>query len=130
MTYRTAGTEIIYEVLDDEVIIANLDAGIYYSIRGGGTLIWQMLLSGYTIPSIESLLTEKYGSIPEISSFVDHLLTENLLVAQKDSPLVHTSIFWPSTFSVPLLERYDEMKNLLMLDPIHEVDEQGWPNRK
>ena len=130
MAYSTAGTQIIYELLDDEVIVANLDAGIYYSIRGSGVLIWQLLLDGHAPHLIEALFTEKYGSVPSISSFIELLLEENLLV-EKDLPSPPPGILsWPAHFSAASLERYDEMKNLLMLDPIHEVDEQGWPQRK
>lgn len=130
MAYTTPGTEIIHELLNDEVIIANLDAGIYYSIRGSGILVWQLLLAGHPLSSIESLFSEKYGSIPSLSPFIDRLIEENLLIPKESSPPSSTSLSWPSNFSPPTLERYDEMKNLLMLDPIHEVDEQGWPNRK
>jgi hypothetical protein len=31
---------------------------------------------------------------------------------------------------VPLLRKYTDMRDLLLLDPIHDVDEQGWPVRK
>lgn len=131
MTYATSGTEIIYELLDDEVILANLNEGIYYSIRNSGALIWQLLLAGHTHLSIESLFSEKYGAIPSITPFIDRLIEENLLVVKEcSSPPLPVSLSWPANFSAPILERYDEMKNLLMLDPIHEVDEQGWPNRK
>ena len=30
----------------------------------------------------------------------------------------------------PMLSVYEDMKDLLLLDPIHDVDEQGWPARK
>jgi hypothetical protein len=33
-------------------------------------------------------------------------------------------------FSRPILTKYTDMKELLLLDPIHEVDETGWPNPK
>lgn len=130
MAYTLYGTEIIYEVLDDEVIIANLDSGVYYSIRGSGVAIWQLLIGGHSLSSIQSLFTKRYGSVPSFSSFVERLLEENLLTAKEDSLPVPPSFSWPADFSPPILERYDEMKNLLMLDPIHEVDEQGWPRGK
>lgn len=130
MTYTTAGTGIIHEVLNDEVIIANLNEGIYYSIRESGIIIWQLLLAGHTLSSIEALFTEKYGVIPSLASFVHRLLEENLLVYTEHPASSIPSLCWPVTFRPPTLERYDEMKNLLMLDPIHEVDEQGWPHPK
>lgn len=130
MTYATSGTEIIHQLLDDEVIVANLDAGIYYSIRGAGSCIWQLLLAGYTVDSIEALFVEQYGPIPSISPFVERLADEKLLVPKERAAFSPITLSWPESFVLPTLERYDEMKNLLMLDPIHEVDEQGWPHRK
>jgi hypothetical protein len=130
MTYAVRGTSIIHELLQDEVIIANLDAGIYYSIREGGIVVWQLLLAGLSVDAIESLLTQKYGQIPSITPFVDKILEEELLLPVESSSSSLPALSWPATFEPPTIERYDEMKNLLMLDPIHEVDEQGWPQRK
>ncbi len=30
-------------------------------------------------------------------------------------------------YTVPALTRYDDLDDLLLLDPIHEVDDAGWP---
>jgi hypothetical protein len=32
-------------------------------------------------------------------------------------------------FDEPLVERFTDMQNLLLLDPIHEVTEEGWPQQ-
>ena len=34
-----------------------------------------------------------------------------------------------SPFVTPTLSRYTEMQDLLLLDPIHDVDDSGWPRR-
>lgn len=136
--YQVATTAIIHEVLDDEVIIANLDTGIYYSLRGAGVLMWQLLINQVALPEIIAWLLKKY---PHLNSrdclvwskqFVDKLLIEDLLIAtslmsEKKSAHFFETLICPSVFSKPCLEKYEEMKNLLMLDPIHEVDAQGWP---
>ena len=31
-------------------------------------------------------------------------------------------------FVAPELKRYADMQDLLLLDPVHDVDEKGWPN--
>jgi hypothetical protein len=31
------------------------------------------------------------------------------------------------SFTPPLLHKYSDMQELLLLDPIHDVDEAGWP---
>jgi hypothetical protein len=29
-----------------------------------------------------------------------------------------------------MLERYEDMQDLILLDPVHEVEEEGWPRAK
>ena len=33
-------------------------------------------------------------------------------------------------FVAPVLQKHTDMQDLLLLDPIHEVDETGWPSLK
>jgi len=134
--FKTASSAVIHELMDDEVIIANLDSGTYYSLRDSAIPLWQMLVAGFTVDQIKNLLNEKFAPVSEqtfneVSLFIDQLCKENLLVS--DSVTSQTqgaeNLIWPSRWGNPTFEKYDEMKNLLMLDPIHEVDEQGWPNQ-
>jgi hypothetical protein len=130
MYYKLRSKAIIYELLDCEIILADLDTGNYFSIRGSGITIWQLLIAGHTVVEIESLFQKKYptDSLETIRSLIDPWLKEQLLVAT-DLPLEQRAdpIHWLEAFEPPVFEKYEEMKNLLMLDPIHEVDEQGWP---
>jgi hypothetical protein len=32
------------------------------------------------------------------------------------------------TFAEPVIEEFDDMQGLLLLDPIHDVSEEGWPH--
>jgi hypothetical protein len=34
----------------------------------------------------------------------------------------------PAAFEPPLLEKFTDMEDLLLLDPVHEVDGRGWPH--
>lgn len=129
MSYKIQSSAIIHELLDDEAIIANLDTGVYYSIRGNGIAIWQLLLAGYDPEVIVSRVNETYRrDLKEsVSSFIQRLVEEALLV---EDPNMEPSLWtptWPKEWSGLKLEKYEEMKNLLALDPIHEVDELGWP---
>jgi hypothetical protein len=31
-------------------------------------------------------------------------------------------------YEAPALHKYNDMQDLLLLDPVHDVDETGWPN--
>ncbi|MDF2530065.1 MAG: hypothetical protein K0Q57_945, partial [Gammaproteobacteria bacterium] len=113
------------------------DSGVYYSIRESGVPIWQLLISNNSLSEITAMVAEKYSMNMEdisahLQAFVNQLLDEELL-ASASSPetqiKLHLDLSWPAKFNKPSLEKYEEMKNLLMLDPIHEVDEQGWPHQ-
>lgn len=134
--YKIPSSAVIHELLDGEVIIANLDNGTYYSLRDSAVSLWQMLVSGFSSDEIKNTISEKFSPLSEqilneADSFADQLCEENLLVLNNtpSEKLNVENLIWPSRWSTPVLEKYDEMKNLLMLDPIHEVDEQGWPSQ-
>ena len=132
-SYQVASNAVIYELLDDELILANLQVGTYYSVKESGIPIWQLLAAGCSLSFIEEKFKERYrlDFSASILHFVTAALNEKLLIAREtknnDSPL--TSLYWPETCQEPLFTAYEEMKNLLLVDPIHEVDEKGWPSR-
>lgn len=35
-----------------------------------------------------------------------------------------------STYTRPEFEKFDDMADQLLLDPIHQIDERGWPQSK
>lgn len=133
MFYKPRSKAIIHELLDYEIILADLDTGNYFSIQGSGITIWQLLIAGHSLAEMGSFFQKKYqiDLLEKISSFVSLLLEEQLLTTTNLPQAKSVDpIHWAKTFEPPLFEKYEEMKNLLMLDPIHEVDEQGWPVMK
>ena len=34
----------------------------------------------------------------------------------------------PQPFSMPILHKYTDLEALLLIDPVHDVTTQGWPN--
>ena len=135
MYYKVPGTALIHELLDDEVILANLETGVYYSIRESGVPFWQLLLSGHNLTDVITLFAEKYHAdlSDPLHNFVKQLLAEELLIETGSEQTCETpftsDLCWPLEFVPPTLERYEEMKELLIIDPIHEVDEKGWPHK-
>jgi hypothetical protein len=135
MHFRVNTPPVIHQTLDGEVIVVNLDTGTYYSITGSGTQIWTALLDGVSSDAVAAAARQRYAATPDaeeaVRAFVELLVDEQLL-----APAAATAASEPSEvlagsadFAPPRLERYTDMQELLMLDPIHDVDEQGWPNR-
>jgi len=137
--YRINGAGVIGEILDGEAIIVNLDSGAYYSLEGVGSEVWSAVESGATLPELIELAGAKYaGPAAEIAAgvaaLVEELIAEALLVADgaANGHRLQRAIAPAADrlpFVKPTLEKFTDMADLLLLDPIHEVDQgQGWPH--
>ena len=133
MHYTTQMPMLVSRQFDDEVIVANFETGIYYSLTGTAADIWCGLQCGATATDIASVLAarggDRVGEASQIvASFVETLLLEKLI-----GPIGETvaknpwSLQFSDTFSEPKLERFDDLRDLLFLDPVHDVSEAGWP---
>ena len=135
---------VISETIDGEAIIINLDTGAYYSLREAGAAIWNLLLQGPTFRQVIDQLSDWYdhSSSDELAcglqSLLDELERENLILS---TPNGHVNQYLETAlppdmptekrrFTPPALEKYTDMAELLLLDPIHEVDDAGWPAPK
>lgn len=115
----------------------NLTSGSYYSLCGTSSVIWTMLVDGTTEQTMVQRIGADYAAgdnevSRSIQEFLDLLVTENLLVSHVtqdvSQPLVTPPI--PASvkaFAPPTLDKFTDMEEMLLLDPIHEVDEEGWP---
>ena len=130
--------EVSSEVIDDEVMIMNLANGKYYSMQGSGLEIWEALREGQCTATIAARLVAGHAGDSEVigaevSRLVSELEQEGLVTVSDASgePAVSTdSVQQGSTpFTPPQLNVYTDMEELLLLDPIHDVDGRGWPHR-
>ena len=137
--------QVVHEAFDDEIVIVNLDTGNYYSLEGIGAEIWRDIERGADYQAIAESLAQRYdGGLPEIDAAVDQLFAElhgEQIVTLVDAPPearngVSTAFGGAYSsedkkrFSVPVLNRFTDMQELLLLDPVHDVDETGWPRPK
>jgi hypothetical protein len=139
--FRVNTPDVTHEVIDDEAVIINLESGHYYSLQGSGAEIWTLLAAQASIDEIVATLTRRYECEPSearsaIDTLVGELRAENLIVSVDRGPLHDRS---PADVSAPkatgralerpALQKFTDMQELLLLDPIHDVDERGWPHR-
>lgn len=135
--------EVVSETIDGEAVIIHLITGSYYSLSQVGTAVWSLLEAGVDSKSIVNQLTRQYdASAEDIDRAIAHLL-EQLQQEALIEPLPQSAEISPSAelanghlpdqkqpFEAPILQKYTDMQDLLLLDPIHEVEETGWPNKK
>ena len=137
--------QVVHETIDGETILLNLDRGIYYSLNDTGTVLWALIENNYpTRQIIENLISHWEVSAEIIDSainnFLEQLVAEGLVLPIQMGPVenmpnpietILSSLGGKKTdFSKPLLSKYTDMKDLLVLDPIHDVDDSGWPSAK
>lgn len=139
--YKVDPNNAVGEIIEEEAIIINLNTGDYFSSLGCGALIWKYLEQGASIEMILKGLSLHYGDLSavdstSVESFIKEIIANNLVseipkdrLVTDGAPPVAEGL--GTSFVAPVLTSYSDMQNLLLLDPIHEVDaEQGWPVKK
>jgi hypothetical protein len=140
-SFRVNEPSVATEKLDNEVMIVNLEKGNYYSLTGTGAAVWDLIVSGRTEEALFDEVVASYsGDSADIrrnlDRFVSELCAEELIVATAPQSLNGTHGPKPvagsrSKFTAPQLEKYTDMQELLLIDPIHEVnDDHGWPKMR
>jgi hypothetical protein len=127
---------LIHQTLDGEVIAVNLDTGTYYSLAGVAAELWGAVERGLAVAEVVDEAADRHRVArevvePAVVRFLAELADEELISAPSGSaPLVAPAAVAGADdgFPAPRIERYTDMQELLLLDPIHDVDERGWPN--
>jgi hypothetical protein len=137
--YKIDAGHVVHETLDGEVILIHLESGNYYSLRGAGTDVWGLLERWTTPDDIVLALQARYSPEPGMAASVHGLLTE--LAAERlvehgagaaDAPANGGALSpepGSTPFAPPVLEKYTDMRDYLLVDPLHDVDERGWPSQ-
>jgi hypothetical protein len=135
--------KVVHEIIDGEVVIVHLLKGHYYSLVKTGADIWSGIERGISRERILEEMVSRYDGDPAdiekaVNNMIEQLQEEELIaVAQtEESGTAAAGAIEAKanpeklSFEPPKLDKYTDMEDLLLLDPIHEVDETGWPNVK
>jgi hypothetical protein len=134
-SYRVCAPAVVSEVIDGEAIIMDLRSGHYFSADGSGALVWQAVADGCGRAAILAWAAEAFDAEParvsaDIDAFLAQLTEHGLVEAQEVEVAPAPAPVARGAYRTPVLAVYTDMQDLLLLDPIHDVDEAGWPTRK
>ena len=134
---------VISEVIDGEAVIMHLGSGRYFSCQGTGGEIWSLIEKGTTEDRVVEHMGTRYAVEPEVlsaalSDFLSRLKEHELVREEAGGRAAgdpagsapDSTDQAGAAFEPPTLNVYSDMEDLLLLDPIHDVDETGWPQPK
>jgi len=124
---RPDTARVAARVIDGEAIIMDVRSGVYYSMQGTGSFVWEQIDGGATVQGIAQALARRYDVSPEralqdVTSLVEQLLQEGV-ARYDDNVRVVETVAAPHSADVrlpyqpPGLQVYRDMGDLLALDP-------------
>lgn len=119
---RVNSPDVVHETFDDEAVVLHLGTGNYYSLNDAGKIIWEYLQGGRSVAAVFGAAN---GHSAEVERFVCELLEEGLMVEAGPAQDMGARVTLPD--AAPALRRYTDMQALFLVDPIHEVQDSGWP---
>ncbi|CAN7187447.1 PqqD family protein [Mesorhizobium caraganae] len=130
--YAVASKDIVFESFDGEAVVLDLSNGKYFGFSDSGSRIWQALSSGV---AAQALVGARAGAatigLADLESFIARLLDFGLLAAAETpaQPLSGDLLAELAATREPLrVDVHDDLADLIIVDPIHEVEEPlGWP---
>jgi hypothetical protein len=133
----------VHDTIDGETILVNLKNGNYYSFDQYGAIIWEIISTNGNLPELARQLSiSRSLDINQVTAvitgFLDELISENILVTDNDVMEYDSEMDViriqgllndvDVPFDPPILHKYTDMQDMLLLDPIHDTGEKGWPS--
>jgi hypothetical protein len=130
---------VSHERLDGEVIAIDTRSGAFFNFGQSAADCWTLLVNCYPIENWSAILNLKYGSGPfdGINEFVQNCLEYELVkivnpqncnvpinMSASALPDDHTRTIWET----PEIMRFDDLQDLIKIDPIHDTSTFGWPS--
>lgn len=133
--YEVAAPEVVAEDFGGEIVVLNLGNGKYFSLVGLAANLWRDLEAGYIPQSLfDHRRQDGSAQAAGMQQFMEALIREQLVRPRSTNANVPETVSATVLLAMspdavfPSLEMYDDMAELILSDPIHDVDEDmGWP---
>ena len=135
--YVVRSPAVVHETIDGEAVIINLESGAYFSAEGASAIAWQQIAGGASAADLIAVIGERYeGGAAEIGTavaqFIAQLSQEGLIRPAEPADGAPAAAPAPPPGAKPAFKElslriFTDLQELLLLDPIHDVDEVGWP---
>ena len=135
---RLNASQVVAEIIEGEVVIIHLGTGTYYCLAGAGADVWTGLIEQASVAEILDRITARWDTTAEVAErdlrpLIDDLIAEDLayLDGHTGEPATVATTARGDRrqpYAAPVLEKFTDMQDLILLDPVHEVGDEGWPH--
>jgi coenzyme PQQ synthesis protein D (PqqD) len=133
--FRSNSPPVIQETIDGETIMVNLDTGSYYWLDPLASYVCGSLEDGASTEEVVDEVSRRFPAERhvverEVQALADRLVEEALLVSANGAERAERAPReFPAltAFEAPVFKTYTDMQELLLLDPVHDVGVEGWP---
>ena len=131
---EVATPDCIADNFDGEVVVLNIASGVYFSLRDVAGAVWRDLASGHPPSDLVAEIAAVDAQLGVRAREFIAQLEQHGLMRQRAAGGTHPATLAESAALARdgnrrlALETYEDMKDLILADPIHDADEQvGWP---
>ncbi len=132
--YRLSEPNAAHEDFDGESVMLDFETGKYFSLSKSASFIVESILSGASVDeTVAQCAGANHLGRASVNGLLQRLVAYGLI---EQTPAPSTGYRADKAVSSPVdeppvVEVFDDLADLIMADPIHEVDEErGWPIRK
>ena len=133
--YTLASKNISGEIIHDELIIIDLAQGVYFTSKGAALYLWKAIVFGSEVAEVIDQLSKKaddpVGFIKKSETWIN-ALTSHGIIKKEIGQGTPVSADWLKSEHLtnivpPTYEMHQDLEDILLFDPVHDVDGLGWP---
>jgi hypothetical protein len=131
-----------HEAIDGETMIIDTVRGHLLVVSGGGSFILQLVRSGMLRDDLLRNIGDRYGreASENAEAFLAELTEVGVIKEVEYTPESHQvssrrvpedacAPNWPDGLGPTMIERYEDIAEIIAMDPIHDVEPSGWPRK-
>lgn len=141
LSFAVSSPDIASERLDGELILVSLESGKYFNFNVTASDVFWLIENGVPREHWERILNRYFGNIESMSHDINVLLSKLLtfrLVIQSSSDPIDPqrseydlpNDYDRSTWILPEIMEFSDLKDLILVDPVHDTSLEGWPIEK
>ena len=128
-----------WERIDGEIIVISYNTGKYYSVNKQGSDLLYLIEMKVKRELWYEILKSNFQNFAEntettqkIDEFVEKCLNEKLLIGGETNieKVELLNDYTRDNWESPELRIFDDLTDILLIDPVHDTSLEGWPNLK